>query len=93
MDIDRGAGDRLFAERLHAVDQVADAIGLVADQFGQLTVGRADAGFQQLRRAADAGQRVLHLMRQDRRHAGDAAGGAAERELAVQRACRPRHPA
>ena len=45
-----------------------------------------DAGLQQLRRAANAGQRVLHLMRQDRRHAGDAARGAAERELAIERA-------
>jgi hypothetical protein len=77
--------DRLFAENLHAVDQRADAVGLVADQHGEFAIGVADAGLQQLRRAADAGQRVLHLMRQDRRHAGDAARGAAERQLAVER--------
>ena len=85
VDVHRGAGDRLFAERLHPVHQIADAVGLVADQFRQFTVGRTDTGFQQLRRAADARQRVFHLMRQDRRHPGHAAGSAAKRQLAVQR--------
>ena len=85
MDVHRGSGDRLFPERLHPVHQVADAVGLVADQFGQFPVGRPDAGFQQLRGAADARQRVFHFMRQDGRHAGDAAGGAAKRQLAIQR--------
>ena len=63
----------------------ADAVRLVADQFGEFAVGGADRGLQQLRGAADAGQRVFHLMRQDRRHAGHAARRAAECQLAVQR--------
>ena len=53
----------------------------------------ADAAFQQLRGAADAGERVLHLMRQDRRHAADAAGGAAEGRSAGRARGRPRRPA
>ena len=59
----------------------------------EFAIGVGDAGFQQLRGAADAGQRVLHLVRQDRRHAGDAARGAAERELPVERARRRGDPA
>ena len=84
VDVDGGARDRLFAERLHPVDQVADAIGFVADQDGEFAVGRGNTRFQKLRRAADAGQRVLHLMRQNGGHAGHAARGAAEGELTVQ---------
>ena len=38
---------------------------------------------EQLRRAADAGQRVLDLVRQHRRHRGDRAGGVAVGHLAV----------
>ena len=77
--------DRLFAEHLHPVDQRADAVGLVADQHRQFAVRSRDAVLQQLRGAADARERVLDLMRQDRRHAGDAARGAAERQLPVER--------
>ena len=76
----------LSAERLHPVDEVADAVRLVADQDGQLTVGVGDAAFEQLGRAADAGKGVLDLVRQDGGHAGDAAGGAAEVHLPVERA-------
>ncbi len=39
MDVDRAALQRLLAERLHAIDQRADAVGLVADQHGKLAVG------------------------------------------------------
>ena len=85
VDVHSGAGDRLFPERLHPVHQIADAVGLVADQYRQLTVGRTDTGFQQLRRASDARQRVLHFMRQNRRHSRYAAGRAAKRQLAVER--------
>jgi hypothetical protein len=86
MDVHRAALDRLVTEYLHAVDQSADAVGFVADQHREFTVGVADRGFEQLRRAADAGQRVLDLVGKDRRHAGNAAGGAAEGELAIERA-------
>ncbi len=86
MDVHRGPRDRLLAEDLHPIDQGADAIRLVADQYRQLAVLRIDAGLQQLCRTANAGERVLHLMREDRRHTGDAARRAAEGELTVQRA-------
>ena len=62
----------------------ADAVGLVTDQHGQLAVLGVHAGLQQLGCAANAGQRVLHLVCEDCRHAGDAARGAAERKLPVE---------
>ena len=40
MDVHRVALDRLFAEHLHAVDQGADAVRLVADQLGEFAIGR-----------------------------------------------------
>ena len=41
MDVDRLALDRpLVGEHLHAVDQLHDAVGLVADQLGQRAVAR-----------------------------------------------------
>ena len=68
VDVDRLALDRpLVGEHLHAVDQLHDAVGLVADQPGQRAVLVGTDDFQQLRRAADAGQRVLDLVRQHRR--------------------------
>ena len=73
----------LVAEHLHPVDEVADAVGLGADQPRQRPVLVAEARLQQLRRAADAGQRVLDLVREHRRHAGDRAGGGAMGQLAL----------
>ena len=87
MDVHRAARDRLFGEYLHPVDQIPDAVGLVADQHGQFPVRFVHRRFQQLGGAANARERVLHLMREDRRHAGNAARGAAKRELPVQRPC------
>ena len=73
----------LVAEHLHAVDQIADAVGFVADELGERAVlGRARS-VQKLRRAANAGERVLDFMRQDRRHAGDRARRAPVGELAL----------
>ena len=60
---------RLLREGLHAVDQALDAVGLVDDQLGQRRVLRLGRAAQQLRRAADAGERVLDLVRQ---HAAEA---------------------
>ena len=60
-----------------------DAVGLVADQLGQLALAVGHRLLEQLRRAADAGQRVLDLVRQHRRQRGDRAGGAAVGQLAV----------
>jgi hypothetical protein len=73
----------LVAEHLHAVDQVADAIGLRADELCQRPVLVSQARLQQLRGAADSRQRVLDLVRQHRRHAGDRAGRGAVRQLAL----------
>ena len=84
MDVDRLALDRpLVGEDLHAVDQLDDAVGLVADQPGQRAVLVADRGFEQLRRAADAGERILDLVRQHGGEPGDRARRAAMGELAV----------
>ena len=84
VDVDRLALDRpLVGEHLHAVDQLHDAVGLVADQPGERAVVVVDAGFEQLGGAADAGQRVLDLVGEHRGEAGDGARGAAMGELAV----------
>ena len=76
-------GRPLVGEDLHAVDQPDDAVGLVADQARQRAVVLVGVGLQKLRRAADAGERVLDLVRQHRGEAGHRARGAAMRELAV----------
>ena len=84
VDVDLGALDRAVREHVHALDKVADAVHLVLDQQAELAVRLARALLQELRRAADAGERVLHLMRQHGRHRRCAARGAAEVELPVQ---------
>ena len=70
VDVDRAALDRpAVGERLHAVDQRDDAVGLLADQAwsarARLSRHRL---LEELGRAADAGQRVLHLVRQHGGH-------------------------
>ena len=63
VDVDGLALDRAFvAEHLHAVDQLDDAIGLVADQPRQRAIVVVDGLLEQLRRAADARQRILDLV-------------------------------
>src|SRR5262245_30094739 len=53
----------LIAENLHAVHELADAVGLGADELSQGAVGIGDAlAFDQLRRASDAGERILDLV-------------------------------
>src|SRR5580658_6293979 len=84
VDVGAAALDRpLVGEHLHAVDEGADAIALVADEPRQLAVAGAGILLQELRRAADAGERVLHLMRQHRRHRRHRARSVAMHELAV----------
>ena len=84
VDIDRGALRRgAVGKHLHAVDQGADAVGLVAYQLGQGLVVRRRVLLQELRRAADARQRVLDLMRQHRRHRGHRSGGSAMHQLTI----------
>ena len=57
----------------------------VSSQISWVSSRPAGVGvlLQQLRRAADAGERVLDLMRQHRRHRGDRARGVAVRQLAI----------
>ena len=73
----------LVAEDLHAVDQLADAVGLGADELGQGAVAVGALAFEQLRRAPDAGERVLDLMREHGGETGDRARGAAMGELTL----------
>src|SRR5258708_30383956 len=56
VDVDRSALDRpRVGERLHAVEQCDDAVGLVADEASQLALGGARVLFEELSRAAYAG--------------------------------------
>ena len=61
----------VIGEGLHAVDETADAVGLVDDKLGERGVVGLGAGFQQLRGAADPGERVLDLMGQHAPEADD----------------------
>ena len=69
MNVDRIAVDwPLVGKHLHAIDKRDDAVGLVGDQPRQCAVLVGNRRLQKLGRAADAGQRVLDLMRQ---HGGE----------------------
>lgn len=60
VDVDRPAlGRAIVAEQLDALDQLDDPVGLFADQLRQQPVVVLNRGFEQLRRAADAGERIL----------------------------------
>ena len=84
VDVDRLALDRpVVAEHLDAVDEVDDAVDLLAHQPGQRQLVRRHRLLEQLRRAADARQRVLDLVRQHRGEAGDRARRAAAHQLPV----------
>ena len=84
VDVDRAARDRpVVAEHLHAIDQRDDAVGLVADQPGQRPVFGRRRLLEQLRRAANARQRILDLVRQHRRQRDDRARRAAVGQLPV----------
>ena len=78
--LDRGG----VAELLHPLDQGADPVGLVADQLDQRPVLVADGRLEQLGGAADAGERVLDLVRQRGGEPGDRAGRAPVRDLLVE---------
>ena len=84
VNVDRLALNRtLVAEDLHAVDELADAVGFRADQLRQGAVGIGALAFEQLRRTPDAGERVLDLMREHGREPGHRARRAAMGELAL----------
>ena len=84
MDVEAFAPARpLVGERLHPVDQFDDAVGLLADQPGQRPILVGGGGLEQLRRAADARQRVLDLVGQHGAERGHRPRGAAVGELPV----------
>ncbi len=88
VDVDRAALDRpAVGERLHAVDQRHDAIGLLADQAGQFALGVRHGLLKQLGGAADARQGVFDLVCQHGGKSAHRTGGAAMRHLAVDVAC------
>ena len=77
VDVQRSqAGQGVLRERLHPVDQPAHAVGLVDDQLGERRVLGLGAGLQKLGGAANAGQRVLDLVRQHASKAHDRAQAA-----------------
>ena len=82
LTLSRSSG-RSSEKALHAVDELDDAVGLVADQPGQRAIVVIGLGLEQLRRASDAGKRVLDFMSQHRGQRGDRARGAAMGELPV----------
>jgi hypothetical protein len=85
IDVDRSPLDRPgVRELLHVIHQVADTVGLVADQADQWTLVVRDARLEQLRSTANTGQGVLDLMRQSHREAGHRAGAAAMNQLAIE---------
>jgi hypothetical protein len=84
MDVDGlPVGRALVGKDLHAVHQPDDAVGLLADQPGERPVVLVCFRLQELRGAADAGERILDFMRQHRGKAGHGARGAAMGKLAV----------
>ena len=69
MNIDRLALNRAFvAKHFHAVDQLHDAVGFIADEPRQRAVFVIDRLLEQLCCAADAGQRVFDFVR---KHGGE----------------------
>ncbi len=84
VDVDGRALDRpVVPERFHAVDELADAVGLLADELREHLVLRIDVLLDELRRAANAGQRILDFVGKHGRHARDRTRRAAMGELAV----------
>ena len=84
VDVDRFALQRAaVGEHVHAIDQAADTVRLVADEAGQRLVLGLGGLLQQLGGAANPRQGVLDLMGQHGGHGGDRAGGTAMGELAV----------
>ena len=69
MDIHRRKSNLPTAcESLHPVKQRCHPVRFFNDHAGKFLVVLGEVGLQQLRRAFDAGQRILHLMRQQGRH-------------------------
>ena len=73
----------LVAENLHAVHQLAYAIGFGADQLSERTVELWPFAFDQLGRASDTGKRVFDFMGEHRGESRDGARGAAMGQLTL----------
>ena len=59
------SGDAVAAEGFHSIDQSPDAVGLLDDELGERRMSSAlTPRLQKLGRAADAGERILDLVRQ-----------------------------
>jgi hypothetical protein len=84
VNVDRSPPHRpLVAEYLHAIDQRDDAVRLVADQSSQHSVVRRRPLFEKLRRTANAGERVLDLVREHGRKRNHRARRAAMGQLPI----------
>ena len=82
MDVDGLARDRpLVAEYFHAIDQLYDAVGLLADQAGEAAVVIADGLFEKLRGTADSRKRILDLVCEHGRERAHRTGRPAVGEL------------
>src|SRR5579871_2746162 len=68
---------RGIGEGLHPIDEFDDPVGFVADQPGERPILVADARFEQLGGAANAGKRILDLVGEHQPQRSDGAGGAA----------------
>ena len=76
VDVDRTVLDgALIAEHLHSLHELHDPVGLVADQLREEAVVGVGPLLQELRGAADAGERVLDLVGQHGAERADRAGG------------------
>ncbi len=82
LTLSRSTG-RPSEKALHAIDQLDDAVGLLADQPGQGAIRIIGLCFEKLGGAPYAGQRILDFMRQHRGHGGDRTRAAAVGELPV----------
>ena len=89
--VDVHAGEGLIGahrERLHAIDELHDAVGLVADELRQHAIAVADLRLEQLRGAADAREWILDFVREHRGHRRHRPGGP-RATRAGDRASRP----
>ena len=71
----------LVPEHLHAVDEIADTVGLLGDEVSERAVFLGGARLQELRRAPNSRKRIFDFVSQHRRHRGNRTGGAPVREL------------
>ncbi len=67
VNVDRLALEIGAAERGHAINELGNAVRLLADQLRQLPVGVARLRFEELRRAANAGERILDFVGENSR--------------------------